>query len=125
MNTELKLCCCSVLSPVDCSSHCTYPLVFAELSAFVTGGSLREPAQYHFLLQDFQLVHIHENLSYKQSSIFILILTGWIKTQQTIQTINFNNAVLHVSVLIAPDLDHSSPVALLLQEVFLKGRQAV
>lgn len=43
----------------------TYPLVLPELPAFVCRGSLREPAQNHLLLQDLQLVQVHQDLQYK------------------------------------------------------------
>lgn len=35
------------------------------------------------------------------------------------------HTTVYMIVLIEPDLDHSSPVALLLQEVLLEGRQTV
>ena len=46
---------------------CSYPLVLAELSALVCGGSLREPAQYDLLLEDLQLVHVHQDLEGKKT----------------------------------------------------------
>lgn len=46
------------------TSSDTHPLILAKLSALVWGGGLREPAHDSVLLQDLQLVHVHQNLKY-------------------------------------------------------------
>lgn len=55
-----------VCMEVQLPLYCTYPLVLSELSAGVSGGSLGEPAQYRLLLQDLQLVHVHQDLDGKK-----------------------------------------------------------
>lgn len=56
---------------------CTYPLVLAQLSALVGGGSLREPAQYHLLLQDLQLIHVHQDLDVKTFFSCVRVQPSW------------------------------------------------
>lgn len=87
----------------------TYSLVLAELPALIGGGALGEPAQYHLLLQDLQLVHVHQDLSDTNSQDHTAASVSWCLCVSTTSSY----------------LDHGRPVALLLQEVLLEGRQTV
>lgn len=77
-NVLLLLCCHQLVTSVlfFVTLYCTYPLVLAELSALVGGGSLGEPAQYHLLLQDLQLVHVHQDLDGKTPCLMNVELHG-------------------------------------------------